>query len=169
MVKAENDMARLVLVGDGPLRASLEEEAERRGLSGHVIFTGGIDHSEVPVAASALDLLVAPYPTMDQFYFSPLKVYEYMAAGKPIVASRIGQISDILEDRRTALLVTPGDASAVATAILRLWADRQFAEQLGHAARLEVQAHHSWSHRIAAWQEQLAKLQECRATEETVT
>jgi len=73
-----------------------------------------------------------------------LKVFEYMAAGLPIVASRTGQIEEILTDRVTALLVEPGDVSALSSAIVELCRDPDARNSLGMAAYEEARSLHSW-------------------------
>lgn len=143
--------AKLVLIGDGPLRSTIENDVASRRLSGHVVFAGALTHSDVPSATQTLDILVAPYPEMERFYFSPLKVYEYMAAGKPIVASRIGQISEILEDGTTALLVPAGQVAALTSAISTLLDDESLSARLGSRAQHVARAQHAWSHRVEEW------------------
>jgi len=165
-IRTSGREAKLILIGDGPLRRALEDDAFARGLKADVVFTGGLEHAEVPSAAQALDVLVAPYPPMERFYFSPLKVYEYMAAGKPIVASRIGQISDILEEGRTALLIPPGDTRALVEAITQLMQDGDLAKRIGAEARRVAQNRHSWAHRIDEWLRLLALLSPVSRPEE---
>ncbi len=140
---------RLCVVGEldgiGP---ALREQCRAHGLESHVHFAGAVSPTEIPQVLGAMDAVVAPYPQLQNFYFSPLKVFEYMAAGKPIVASAIGQINDILEHERTALLVAPGDPAALASAILRLRAEPELAARLGRAARAEAETHHTWRERV---------------------
>jgi hypothetical protein len=86
-------------------------------------FTGAVAPDSVPGLLHECDAAAAPYPQPvpgRDDYFSPLKVYEYLAAGMPVVAPGVGQIPSILEDGRTGLLVAPGDPSAFAAALLRL-------------------------------------------------
>jgi len=91
-----------------------------------------------------MDVGVAPYPQKSEFYFSPLKVYEYMAAGLAVVASRIGQLSELIEDGTNGLLCPPGDALALAAAIDRLRRDPELRLSLGNAARRAVLREHTW-------------------------
>ncbi len=150
-VNASGTPSKLVLIGDGPLREPIEKDAAARGLSGRLVLAGALSHSDVPSATAALDILVAPYPEMKQFYFSPLKVYEYMAAGKPIVASGIGQISEILDHERTGLLVPPGNVRELSAAIERLLGDEALASRLGMNAQGVALREHGWSHRVTRW------------------
>jgi glycosyltransferase involved in cell wall biosynthesis len=91
-----------------------------------------------------MDVAVAPYPNHADFYFSPLKVYEYMAAGLPVVASEIGQLATLIEHDRTGLLCEPGDPVALADAIERLRQQPQLRAQLGREARETMLREHSW-------------------------
>jgi glycosyltransferase involved in cell wall biosynthesis len=135
---------RLLIVGDGPERSNLEADVRARGLSGEVGFTGAVAPEAVPGLLGSMDAAVAPYPPLGHFYFSPLKVFEYMAAGRAIVASSVGQLGELLQDGVNALLCPPGDPSALAEALLRLEADRALAERLGQAARATVLRDHTW-------------------------
>ncbi|HVG00160.1 MAG TPA: glycosyltransferase family 4 protein, partial [Chloroflexia bacterium] len=76
--------ARLLIVGEGPERETMQAELERRGLLRQARFTGAVAPHEVPQLLADMDVAVAPYPNRADFYFSPLKVYEYMAAGRPV-------------------------------------------------------------------------------------
>ena len=72
---------------------------------------------KVPSWLALADIGVAPYPTLEHFYFSPLKVIEYMAAGLPVAASRIGQIEATLDRGRAGRLVPPGDAASIESVV----------------------------------------------------
>jgi glycosyltransferase involved in cell wall biosynthesis len=140
-----DDGARLLIVGDGPGRAALERDpAICRALEA-VHITGAVAPDEVPRWLGSMDAAVAPYPAFSGFYFSPLKVFEYMAAGLPIVASRVGQLAELLEDGSDALLCTPGDPAAVARALDRLRRDPELRRRLGRAARKKAALRHSWT------------------------
>jgi len=140
---------RFLFVGSGSLRDEVERTLARESENGRVIFTGGVDHSSVPALLDACDLLVSPHvPLADgsEFFGSPTKVFEYMAMGKGIVASRLGQIGQVLKDGETAVLVEPGDAQQLATAILRLAESPDLRERFGSAARKTAVAQHTWTH-----------------------
>ena len=138
----------MIIVGEGPLRTSLEKLAQKLGLQKRVAFTGAVEFEKIPETLKTLDALVAPYPQMDSFYFSPLKIFEYMAAGKPIVASRIGQLTEILEDGKNALLVPPENPEALAEALLRLKQDRNLGKSLGMQAQKAAKQKHGWNNRL---------------------
>ena len=145
---AESGDYRLLLVGDGPMRGWVEDYTRNHGLEGKVHLTGAVEKAEVPGRLAAMDVAVAPYPPLEDFYFSPLKLFEYMAAGRAIVASRIGQIPAILRDRETALLAAPGDVRDLAGKIGALRAQPAVRARLGQGAREEAFRHHGWEHRV---------------------
>lgn len=136
--------ARLLLVGDGPEGEALQGDIRDRGLAEAVEFTGAVPPEAVPGLLAAMDVAIAPYPAGDRFYFSPLKVYEYMAAGLPVVASRLGQLEDLIESGVNGVLCPPGDPAALAEAIEHLWRSPELRQRLGQAARRTVLQHHTW-------------------------
>ncbi len=113
----------LVIAGTGPLEASLVALAESLGVRDRVVFLGERPHQQVVDLLRAADVGIAPYPALDNFSFSPLKLYEYLAAGLPFVASDVGQIRDVVDVYRTGILVPPGDHVALADAIMETLAD----------------------------------------------
>ena len=139
---------RLLVVGDGPLRTWIDDYTQTHDLSSFVEVTGSVPKSSVPAFLGRVDVAVAPYPDLDDFYFSPLKLFEYMAAGRAIVASDIGQISELVVDGETALLVKPGDAAELAEKVRRLRANPQLQHALGERAQQEAFARHGWEWRV---------------------
>ncbi|MEO8347723.1 MAG: glycosyltransferase family 4 protein [Acidobacteriota bacterium] len=137
--------ARLLVVGGGVGQETLESEISSHGLAEKTVFTGAVSPDEVPGWLASMDAAAAPYRALSDFYFSPLKLYEYMAAGLPVVASGIGQISEAIEDDRTGLLCPPGDASAFAAAFERLSRSTDLRARLGEAARKNVLRNHTWA------------------------
>ncbi len=135
---------RLLIVGDGPQRECLTRQLEGHALNEVAHFTGAVPPAEIPEWLAYMDVAVAPYPNMEGFYFSPLKVFEYMAAGLPVVASRIGQLASLIQDGVNGVLCRPDDAAALAAAIARLRADARLRSRLGAAGRATVLQHHTW-------------------------
>jgi glycosyltransferase involved in cell wall biosynthesis len=133
----------LLIVGDGPRAAIIEALAE--DLPGRVTFLREVRHGEVPSYLRAMDIALAPYPMLDRFYYSPLKVLEYMAVGRAVVASRIGQLGDLIEDGVTGVLVPPGDDSAIVNAVQRLAANKDLRHSLGARAAAQVVSTHTWT------------------------
>lgn len=135
---------RLSIVGDGPEYASIQQQLAQYGLLSVCDFSGAVDHAAVPALLAEMDIAVAPYPQLDEFYFSPLKIYEYMAARLPVITTRVGHLPEIVVDGKTGLLVKPGDAEALCTAIERLLDDPQLRQTLGNAGRKQVEQSQSW-------------------------
>ncbi len=134
------------IIGDGPGRADLERLAASLGVGAE--FFGAVPPAEVPGLLAECDAAAAPYPPATEGhddYFSPLKVYEYMAVGMPIVASAVGQIPSIIEDGHTGLLVPPGEPGLLAAALRRLADDPDLRERLGNEARAVAVARFSWN------------------------
>ncbi len=145
----DNEKSRLLIIGgEKRLVSRLQKQHCKRESDGKVIFTGAIPYEEIPSMLQKTDVLVAPYPGLPDFYFSALKIFEYMAAGKPIIASDIGQISRILTNEETAILVPPGDGRALHDAIVRLRQDPQLRSKLGRNALSEVSEKHTWEQRV---------------------
>ncbi len=147
----------LLLVGDGPMRAVLEEETRRLGLQGAVTFVGNVPHEEVPRYLEVMDVAVSPYPALEDFYFSPLKLYEYMAGSRAIVASRIGQVAEVVADGFTGLLYKPGDSEGLIRCIRQLRSDERLRRLLGQNARIACSSN-TWSQsaaRVVDWVEPL--------------
>lgn len=141
---------RLVIVGEGPEREGLERELAARGLSRAVVFTGWLAHEEIGGLIRHFDVALAPYrePT-HAFYFSPLKLFEYMACGVPVVAAAVGQIAEVLRHGRTGLLCAPGNGPELAGACHQLLTDAALRQRLGAAAALEVHARYTWDQNAA--------------------
>ncbi|MCA1578566.1 MAG: glycosyltransferase family 4 protein [Acidobacteria bacterium] len=140
---------RFLIVGSGSLHGEVERLLHAERESGKVIFTGAVAHDRVPALLDACDILIAPHvPLADgtDFFGSPTKIFEYMAMGKAIVASRLGQIGEVLSHEETALLVEPGNGNELANAIVRLVESEALRERLGPAAREVAVKNHTWGH-----------------------
>jgi glycosyltransferase involved in cell wall biosynthesis len=135
---------RLIIIGDGPEREQLAELAQREGIADATTFIGTIPHERVPGHLAALDIAVTPYEASDRFYFSPLKLFEYLAAGRPVVAADVGRLRDCVRSGETGLLYRAGDARALAGALCSLLTDPERARALGRAGREHVRVHHTW-------------------------
>jgi glycosyltransferase involved in cell wall biosynthesis len=137
----------LLVVGDGLMLKVMR--GLRDEFPGRVTLTGAVPHNEVPSYIRSMDIAVAPYPNFDNFYFSPLKILEYMAVGKAVVAAEIGQIKELIDHGRTGFLVPPGDSISLADAIKHLHANRELCHSVGLQAADEVKSKHTWSHRAS--------------------
>ncbi|WP_405374921.1 MULTISPECIES: glycosyltransferase family 4 protein [unclassified Microbacterium] len=136
-------VARLVVIGDGPEAPALRERAVRLGVP--VDFRGAVAPAAMPAALAGLDVGVAPYPADGDAYFSPLKVYEYLAAGLPVIASEVGQLPAAVTHAMTGLLVPAGSAPALAAAIAELASAPVARRRMAQAARDAAVTRHDWS------------------------
>lgn len=143
--------ARLLLVGDGKVRQSMEEYATNLGIEHAVLFTGLRNHTEIPHLVSAADVAVAPYPKMEYAWWgSSMKLFEYMASGVALVVSDVGeQISEVIQDGSNGLLVEPGEASGLANSLKSLIADPGLRSRLGQQAREDAIRKYSWEHYLS--------------------
>jgi glycosyltransferase involved in cell wall biosynthesis len=135
---------RLLLVGDGHDRAKLQKQVQQRGLAECVVFTDKVPHEQIPQYIAAMDVAVVPYQPIADFFFSPMKLFECMAAGRPTVAARLGQIAHIVRHGETGWLYEAGDNVQLAQGIGTLLSNRTRAAQIGAAARAYVLKHHTW-------------------------
>jgi glycosyltransferase involved in cell wall biosynthesis len=135
---------RLLIVGDGSERERLERDVSDRELTEAVAFTGSVDPNEIPGLLASMDVATAPYPDDPEFYFSPLKVYEYMAAGVPCVASRIGQIETVIEHGVTGFLCRPGDPDDLAETLCGVRNQDRLRASVGARARSTAITQHTW-------------------------
>jgi glycosyltransferase involved in cell wall biosynthesis len=136
-----------VFIGDGPELPAVRAEAA--GLPS-IVFTGAVPHERMPACLAAADIGVAPFdldahkPLTLGFYWSPLKIFEYMASGLPVVAPAAGRIPQLVEGGVEGLLYQPGaPVNGLADALERL-ADRALQRRLGAAARERAVRQYSW-------------------------
>jgi glycosyltransferase involved in cell wall biosynthesis len=126
----------LLIVGDGPARGAIESYLRHRGLEARSVVTGAVPHAEMPSHLAAMDIAVAPYLSQRDFYFSPLKLVEYLAAGIPLVTTAQGDIPDLVG--AAGLLVQPGSVAELSAALTRLIEDPKLRVRLSHAGRLRA-------------------------------
>jgi glycosyltransferase involved in cell wall biosynthesis len=136
---------KLVLVGDGRTRAQIEQCVADLGLQQAVVMAGPVEHGRVPEMLAIADVAVAPnIKFFDGHGGSPLKIFEYMAAGKAIVATNTGQVAEVIQHGHTGLLVEAGDKAGLAEAIASLLSNPDTRTRLGQQARQQAVEQHSW-------------------------
>ena len=136
--------AHLLIVGEGPARTALEHYAVKYNLAPSVTFTGNVPYEQVPEYVAAMDVTVAPYTPHENFYYSPIKIFEYMVMGKPVVAGALGQVKDLVHDGETGLLYEPGNIMQLTTALLTLAQDANFTRAMGEKASVWVRRERTW-------------------------
>jgi glycosyltransferase involved in cell wall biosynthesis len=134
---------RLMIVGGGRLLAELKALASQLGLDDAIVFTGAVRNDLLPGYYSAADTFVLPSTTGPEN--SPVVVFEAMASGRPVVASRLPGVCEIVQHEETGLLVPPKDVSALAAALARVLTDSDFRSNAGHKARVRARGY-SWDH-----------------------
>jgi glycosyltransferase involved in cell wall biosynthesis len=142
--------ARFVIVGDGSLRPQLESRAAQRGLGDRITFTGW--RSDVPELVAAMDVFVMS----SLFEGGPTSVLEAMTMGKPVVATSVGMVPEVIEHGRAGLVVPPGSAASLADAVSRLLADDAARGAMADAARAHALAEFSIERMIDRYLEAFA-------------
>lgn len=143
---AANDAAaRLLLVGDGPDRPQAATLIDRLGIRDRVVMVGAVPHEQIPEMIAAMDVPVAPFKWReDHLYGSPMKLFEYMAAGKPSVSTAIEQTVDIIDHGRTGWLYPPNDDAALARILETIFDDPELARSVGAAGRDFIMQTYTW-------------------------
>jgi glycosyltransferase involved in cell wall biosynthesis len=129
---------RILIVGDGPQRAEVEALAGSLHIDDRVVLTGALPYHAIPEYLAAMTVGAAPYRGQEDFYFSPLKVAEYLAAGLPIVGTRQGDLPKLVGE--AGLLVTPNDVSQLREALHRVLSDHPMRQRMQRAARRRARA-----------------------------
>jgi glycosyltransferase involved in cell wall biosynthesis len=142
LASAEVPELRVEIVGDGPARSLLAEADLRPGV---LVQHGHLTHAATAETMMHWDVGAAPYSPLEDFYFSPLKLVEYMAAGVCPVASDLPELRAVLGQGDYGVLVAPGSASALAEAFVDLATDRERAAVIGRRARRHALGSLSWS------------------------
>lgn len=139
----------LVLLGDGPSRKPLERKSRELGLARKVRFVGQVPGSAVPGYLAGADLGFAgpARSPLGSMYRSPLKLYEYMAMGKPVVAARFEDALRVVEEGKNGFLFEMEDVGGLAAALVRAHRRRRDLSVMGGAARRKVSSKHTWTER----------------------
>jgi alpha-maltose-1-phosphate synthase len=155
LLLAQGRDCRFLLIGDGPERAAAERLAA--AWPGRFTFTGAVAYDAVPQLLAGATIGVAPFNTAAHpalrsagFFWSPLKVYEYMAAGLPVVTTALYPLNQVIRAGQEGALFTEGDLPGLAAAIARLLDDPAAAQAMGRRARDRVVAHYSWARHCEA-------------------
>jgi glycosyltransferase involved in cell wall biosynthesis len=143
-----NPRLGFVLIGDGDLRPDVIARLDQGDIGSRVLLPGMVTSEQVPGYLAACDILLSPHMPFDDgttFFGSPTKLFEYMAAGRAIAASKLGPIARILNHGQTAILFDPGDGAGFCEAVLEL-ADRpELRRTLGMNARAVAESQYTWT------------------------
>ncbi|BAZ50577.1 group 1 glycosyl transferase [Nostoc sp. NIES-4103] len=149
-LRAENLDLSLVVVGDGSMKATWESYAQELGISDNVVFVGQVPWSEIPQYISGFDIGYSGQMQlqMGKMYLSPMKLYEYMGMGKPVIASAFEDAQRLICEDKTGFLFRSGDKEDLKRCLLKAYSKRDMLPEMGHMARKEIEANHSWNARV---------------------
>ena len=151
MVHLEEQLpeAKLVIAGLGDGLPALQADAQAMGLSDRVVFPGWVEQDKARAYLAAADVVVNPYrDSLINRSKCAGKVIAAMAAGRPVVTSRVGENLEYLEDGRSGLLTEPGDAVDLARALAAALSDREWAAELGRNAQQRIWSRFAWDARV---------------------
>lgn len=134
------DNVAVLIIGSGSLESRIRQVVAESGLEGRIRFAGFIPHEQVPEHLAAFDIAVAPYRKVKLFYNSPMKLHEYLAMGKPVIASRMGQSAELITNGENGFLYEPDDAGELLALLRLLIQDADLRRRLGRAARTRSRA-----------------------------
>jgi len=158
VVKEVEDV-RLLIVGDGGERSRLVVMVQQLGLDDCVLFLGSISHDFMPEYICSADVAIGPLVALPITVGTlPIKVIEYMACGKPVVACHDGASKELVVDGYNGVLIDSGDVGGLSSALIRLLNDAEFARNLGVSARKHVEKYHDWNVITAELDRLLVKL-----------
>ena len=138
--------ACILIVGDGPTRADLVALARELGVLDKTLLAGNVAYEKVPLYINASDICVAPFVRArnERIGLSPLKLYDYLACGKPVVGSDIPGVADTLKAANAGITAIPEDPESLAEAILGLLGNDALRKQMGENGRKYAVENHSW-------------------------
>ncbi|MFW5803931.1 MAG: glycosyltransferase family 4 protein [bacterium] len=152
---------KFLLIGNGVLFNEVKKIIDRSAFSKNVVFTGEVEQYKAPGYLTLCDVLVSPHkPNKDgtKFFGSPTKLFEYMALGKPIIASDLDQIGEILEHEKTACLVEPGNIKELSNALYKLFHNFEKYKKMGQQSFYEVSTKYTWEHHVTKILDKLDEL-----------
>jgi len=154
-VVRENPDVLFLFVGDGPERQALEDEAKSLGIQNSVCFLGV--REDIPELLSSMDVLAMPSLSEAM----PMALLEAMASGKAVVASRVGTIPSVIQERVNGITLSPGDVSGLASALNDLLRNKEFRTALGYNARRTVESRFSAACMARQYRELYGELTSC--------
>lgn len=154
----------VVIAGSGPMRETWERRVAELGLAGQFAFLGRIPWSEIPALISGFDLGYSGQVSLQvgKMYLSPLKLYEYLAMGKPVIASAFEDASRVIGASETGFLFEGGNKESLKAALRQAWQSHRAWEKMGMNARAQIVREHSWHQRVDAMISEIEQLLDAR-------
>lgn len=141
----EFENVRFLFVGQGGAQAKEFQQSLEEKYKNRVVFTGTVSHEKAKDYIQIFDIALAPYPLVQLFYFSPMKLFEYMAAGKAVIAADIGQISQVINNRVNGLLYKPGNNLNFKDAIVECLQNAALRIQISQNAQKDFAKYYTWN------------------------
>jgi len=154
---ARRSSVRLLMVGDGEEATALREQAAQRGLSPWITWTGRIPYAHVPLLIGAMDVCVAPF-CGDRGETSPVKIFDYLACGKPVVASAIPSVTALFSQSNGVVLVEPDRAEPLADAVMALLDRPEESRRLGIDGRTFVEELFGWEGMVRRLRDEVVQI-----------
>lgn len=159
-LKTEGYQISLVVVGDGEMKQAWSEQAQTLGIAEQVKFIGRVPWQEVPQYIAGCDLGYSGQIQlqMGKMYLSPMKLYEYMSMGKPVIASAFEDAQRLVIEGETGFLFQPGNKNALKQALVKAVVAQDQLPSMGQKARQQIEAEHSWNNRVQHLLEETEKI-----------
>ena len=137
----------LIVDSGGPLADSFHQRCAGQPWHDRVRFASHVDHSQVHEYVNVFDIALAPYTAKTMFYYSPVKIFEYMAQGKVVITTRQGQINELVQHGKTGLFFNPDDPEDLWRTLLYLFGHVRIRLRIGARARRSIIDQHTWDHK----------------------
>ncbi len=159
-LQAEDYQISLVIVGDGEMKSTWSEQAQSLGMEEQVKFIGRVPWQEVPQYIAGCDIGYSGQIQlqMGKMYLSPMKLYEYMSMGKPVIASAFEDAQRLVIEGKTGFLFQPGDKQTLKQALITAFDAQDRLLSMGQQARQQIEAEHSWTNRVQHLLEETEKI-----------
>lgn len=144
ILEKERDV-KFVIVGDGPLKNQYEKMVKNKGIEDSFIFVGEVPYNKVPLYINASDICIAPFTKAigEHIGLSPLKIYEYLSCGKPVITSRFPDL-DFIGKAHCGILTEPENVSEIENALIKLLESNELRSNMGTNGRTYVLENHTW-------------------------
>ncbi len=150
MRKEGNPEVKLLIVGEGPLKDKLKRKAKALNIEKSVLFLGNVSYYDVPLYINSSDVCIAPFTSWRNtgIGLSPLKLYEYLSCGKPVIASAIPGVMELIRELDAGVIVQPDDISALCNAFREIFKNSSEYETKATFFHNKIYLNHSWDKRV---------------------